>query len=345
METSFPLHLQRFFRTNEVLLQYLCVRDVDKVHRTHLLNGRATATNITMNHNEYYNFRISTVVISDPISYVEIIPHDACEARPMAYDGVFRSSLPHPESSAKHMMTTSSRLDLAVKCHEDAQVVFHQGKLSKGAGLLNIVVTGSGESEAGNGGSNNTNNNMDQVVLASPFWDAEQQTSWTPRRPYYLPDLANVNTNFWKINSWNVTMDFVMVPSEGNVTKPQTKKEWSINHIRWDPEIAIRELQLGQLVEWTLINTNAHPFHIHINKMQIVQKGGCGYRYEEGEYYDTIASDDPCLVRLQFWDFSGRVVAHCHKLSHEDDGMMVWIDVMGSDHGVNGTAQAACSDF
>ncbi|CAJ1932625.1 unnamed protein product [Cylindrotheca closterium] len=330
---TFPLHLQRFFR-NEVLLQYAGIRHKDKIHRTHLLNGRKEAMNITMNSNEYYYFRVSFVVISDPVSYFEILPEGACEARPMAYDGVFRSTLPHPESSAKHMLTLSSRLDLAMKCTDDAQVVFHQGELSSGAGLLNIRVIGDD-----NDASKETKSKQ---VRASPYWDAEQETSWTPRRPYYMPDLVNVNTNFWKVNKWNVTMDSVMV-TKGNDTKPV--KKWSINQMRWDPDIAIRELQLGQLVEWTLVNTGPHPFHIHVNKMQIVQEGGCGYRYEEGEYYDTISSEEPCLVRLQFWDFSGRIVAHCHKLSHEDHGMMVWIDVMGSDHGVNGTKQAECSDF
>mmetsp|Transcript_7940 Transcript_7940/g.19189 ORF Transcript_7940/g.19189 Transcript_7940/m.19189 type:complete len:584 (-) Transcript_7940:75-1826(-) len=330
---TFPPHLQRFFR-NEVLLQYACIRHKDKVHRTHFLNGRKEAMNITMNSKEYYYFRVSFVVISDPVSYFEITPRDACEARPMAYDGVYRSTLPHPKSSAKHMMTTSSRLDLAIKCTDDAQVVFHQGQLSKGAQLLNIRVM-----EDDDDGTESSS----EKVQASPYWDAEEETSWHPRRPYYMPDLANVNTNFWKVNKSNVTMDSVMVV-EGNDTE-QPVKEWSINQVRWDPDIAMRELQLGQLVEWTLINTGPHPFHIHVNKMQIVQKGGCGHRYEEGEYYDTISSKEPCLVRLQFWDFSGRIVAHCHKLSHEDRGMMVWIDVMGSDHGVNGTEQAECSDF
>jgi len=340
MET-YPPHLDQFFR-NEVLLQYLCIRHPDKIHRTHILNGQNETINITMKTADYYYFRISYVIISDPVSYFEILPKGACEARPMAYDGVFRSTLPHPESSSKHMLTASSRLDLAIKCQQDAQIFFHQGKISKEGKLLNIQVVQDDDDDDDGGGKGKESSSTTQVVRSSPFWDAQQQTSWAPRRPYYMPDLANVNTNFWKVNKWNVTMDFVMV-TEGNNTK--AKQKWSINKIRWDPEIAVRELQVGQLVEWTLVNTAPHPFHIHVNKMQIVQKGGCGYRYEEGEYYDTISSKDPCLVRLQFWDYSGRIVAHCHNLSHEDQGMMVWIDVMGSDHGVNGTAQAECSDF
>jgi FtsP/CotA-like multicopper oxidase with cupredoxin domain len=321
---SYPAHLQRFFQ-NEVLLQYASILDKKSTTLTNLLNGKQDPLNITMNSKHYYYVRVSFVIISDSINYLQFVPSDACEVRPMAYDGVYRSSLPHPESTHKHMMTTSSRLDLAVQCHQDATIVFHQGAVSDGANLVNVQVS----------------NQDDSNKMASPFWNDKQKTSWNPRRPYYMPDLADVNTNFWKVATWTVTMDDLTIKDNGNMTK-----EVSINQIRWNPAIAIRQFRLGQLVEWTLINTEKHPFHIHINRMQIVQKGGCGYRYEEGEYYDTIASDAPCRIRMQFWDFAGRIVAHCHKLHHEDKGMMVWIDILGGvEHGVNGTSQVQCSDI
>lgn len=320
----YPSHLQSLFQ-NEILLQYASMLDKKTQTRTNLLNGKPEALNITMDSNDYYYVRVSFVVISDAINYLQFVPSHACEARPMAYDGVYRSSLPHSQSSDKHMMTTSSRLDLAVQCHEDATIIFHQGSLSEGAKLVNIEVS----------------NENDNKALASPFWNVTNQSFWHPWRPYYMPDLADVNTNFWKVATWNVSMDDSTNNMNGTVAK-----EVSINQIRWDPAIAIRQFRIGHLVEWTLINTGKHPFHIHINRMQIVQEGGCGYRYEEGEYYDTIASDAPCRIRMQFWDFAGRIVAHCHKLKHEDSGMMVWIDVTGGiEHGVNGTNQTQCSDF
>ena len=46
--------------------------------------------------------------------------------------------------------------------------------------------------------------------------------------------------------------------------------------------------------------------------MLIVEPGGCGHgRFEEGQYYDTIAADqDECRVRVKFFDFAGRIVIH-----------------------------------
>lgn len=101
---------------------------------------------------------------------------------------------------------------------------------------------------------------------------------------------------------------------------------------------------MGQLAQWELVNTRAHPFHIHINRMQIMQPGGCGYRYEQGEYFDSIAAaTSSCWVRLRFMDYAGRIVAHCHKLKHEDRGMMVWFNVTnGPGAGVQATPAEQC---
>ena len=57
---------------------------------------------------------------------------------------------------------------------------------------------------------------------------------------------------------------------------------------------------------------------------------GCGPGYLVGEFYDTInPSAQPCTVRFQAHDISGRVVMHCHILKHEDAGAMTWLNVPG----------------
>lgn len=68
--------------------------------------------------------------------------------------------------------------------------------------------------------------------------------------------------------------------------------------------------------------------------MQVVSPGGCGYMFEEGEWYDTISKpkdmdDEPCVVRFRTSDFGGRLVMHCHILGHQDSGMMGWVDIVG----------------
>ena len=118
-----------------------------------------------------------------------------------------------------------------------------------------------------------------------------------------------------------------------NLQGQSGEKIVAINNHIWDPNTPLRSFRKNQIVELVLFGTERHPFHMHINHMQIVSKEDCGTsgRYEYGEFYDTIAAPDGCRVRFQFWDFVGRVILHCHKLRHEDRGMMVWLNITEDD--------------
>jgi hypothetical protein len=85
---------------------------------------------------------------------------------------------------------------------------------------------------------------------SSPYWNIEQETSWEPRRPYYMPDLLSSQRRVK--DKWILSMD--------DYFKNGTKG-FSINEVTWDPKKAIRKYDLGQLVEWNLVNTQTHPYH------------------------------------------------------------------------------------
>ena len=89
-----------------------------------------------------------------------------------------------------------------------------------------------------------------------------------------------------------------------------------------------KTIAYDQVHEWELIGTSAHPFHIHLYHMQVVTPGGCG-AHEEGEFYDTISSEERCTVRFKTADIGQRCVLHCHVLFHEDNGSMAWVNVTG----------------
>jgi FtsP/CotA-like multicopper oxidase with cupredoxin domain/peroxiredoxin len=67
----------------------------------------------------------------------------------------------------------------------------------------------------------------------------------------------------------------------------------------------------------------AHPFHIHVNPFQTVLEDP-----ESKEQYtvwkDTvlIPAGGSVSAVMSFDDFDGKTVFHCHRLNHEDDGMM-----------------------
>ena len=92
---------------------------------------------------------------------------------------------------------------------------------------------------------------------------------------------------------------------------------------------------LGSVEEWTVFNMNAvrHPFHLHVNPIQIVKVNG---QPVDPWWADTVGlpadgtPENPTSVtfRVRFSDYSGSFVMHCHMLAHEDMGMMQMVEVV-----------------
>jgi FtsP/CotA-like multicopper oxidase with cupredoxin domain len=84
---------------------------------------------------------------------------------------------------------------------------------------------------------------------------------------------------------------------------------------------------VGQVEDWVFTtNGNApHPVHIHGASFQVVSRSGGRARlfpWEAG-WKDTVLLNDGETVRVRIrFDLRGRYLIHCHKLEHEDAGMM-----------------------
>ena len=120
---------------------------------------------------------------------------------------------------------------------------------------------------------------------------------WVPNRPLSIRSMMDED-----------------VPEE-NQFAIQVSRD-SINKRYWDKDIPVKQLAYNEVQEWELPNTVSHPFHTHLYHMQIVEEGGCGDGYKEGEFYDTICTDQPCRVRFRTSDFGQRLVVHCHVMLH-----------------------------
>lgn len=87
---------------------------------------------------------------------------------------------------------------------------------------------------------------------------------------------------------------------------------------------------LGTIEEWTVQNTNTqqHPFHIHINDFQVMSING--EPYEATCHQDTVnlPATGEVVIRIPFYDFTGKFVHHCHILNHADMGMMAVVEVV-----------------
>lgn len=107
-------------------------------------------------------------------------------------------------------------------------------------------------------------------------------------------------------------------------------------YIPYQSSRALRQtVALGSVEEWTVFNMNniRHPFHIHINPIEVVKVNG---QPVEPYWCDTVALPpngspaNPTSVtfRTRFTDHPGVFVMHCHMLAHEDLGMMQMVEIV-----------------
>lgn len=101
-----------------------------------------------------------------------------------------------------------------------------------------------------------------------------------------------------------------------------------INGRVFDPHRIDFTVPLGETERWRFsTGGNApHPVHVHGASFQVVQRTGGRNRvfpWETG-WKDTVllADKETVDVDIRFDGYRGRYMIHCHKLEHEDQGMM-----------------------
>ncbi|OBK75701.1 multicopper oxidase domain-containing protein, partial [Mycobacterium sp. 1274761.0] len=111
------------------------------------------------------------------------------------------------------------------------------------------------------------------------------------------------------------------------------------------PNVALIQPRLNSVEEWLITNLNndAHPMHVHVNDFQVIaiddpNRGKTGVQpwgvdnvnvpapiFDDRHVVSTPAS---LTVRQEFLEFAGTYVIHCHRLNHEDNGLMALINVI-----------------
>ena len=112
------------------------------------------------------------------------------------------------------------------------------------------------------------------------------------------------------------------------------------------PNVPLLQPRLGSIEEWTFVNHNndEHPMHIHVNDFQVTHTFDPSTGVETGPeqwYVDNANVPVPTLglgegviqagtlsLRMSFDDFTGLFVMHCHRLNHEDNGLMTLVNVI-----------------
>ena len=112
------------------------------------------------------------------------------------------------------------------------------------------------------------------------------------------------------------------------------------------PNMPLIQPRLNSVEEWKFVNHNndEHPIHVHVNDFQVIEyfDPTTGLRTGPDKFSidnanapaPTMYSDESVVepgiltIRTRFDEYTGLYVTHCHRLNHEDNGLMALINVI-----------------
>jgi Multicopper oxidase len=162
------------------------------------------------------------------------------------------------------------------------------------------------------------------VVAREPWFPKD-----TPPIPSTLctyPTLPPVN------NTWE--WQFVLVGGVFRVKRPGD----TVGCV-FDPDHPAHCILRGTTEEWLLNNNIAsgwtHPVHIHFEEFRTVGRFTNGVPnvpfvpplMSGRKDVSRLEPGQSTLLRMQFRDYNGRYLIHCHNMGHEDNFMMVRWDI------------------
>ena len=112
------------------------------------------------------------------------------------------------------------------------------------------------------------------------------------------------------------------------------------------PNVPLIQARLNSVEEWRFVNHNndEHPIHVHVNDFQVIEyfDPTTGLRTGPDKFAidnanapaptmhgdETVIQPGILSIRTKFDEFTGLYVMHCHRLNHEDNGLMGLINVI-----------------
>jgi FtsP/CotA-like multicopper oxidase with cupredoxin domain len=112
------------------------------------------------------------------------------------------------------------------------------------------------------------------------------------------------------------------------------------------PNVPLIQARLNSVEEWRFVNHNndEHPIHVHVNDIQVIEyfDPTTGLKTGPDKFAidnanapaPTMGAEEAVIqpgilsIRTRFEEFTGLYVMHCHRLNHEDNGLMGLINVI-----------------
>jgi FtsP/CotA-like multicopper oxidase with cupredoxin domain len=147
-----------------------------------------------------------------------------------------------------------------------------------------------------------------------------------------VADLSRVLTASTKLRSLP-PIDLTKVVQRRTFVFGRNNGVWTVNGKIFNVNTPVATPKKGTAEIWTLRNDGGgwdHPVHIHFEEGRILKRNGLPPAPHERGRKDVynLPPNGEVEVYLQFRDFTGKYLMHCHNLIHEDHAMMVRWDVV-----------------
>lgn len=112
------------------------------------------------------------------------------------------------------------------------------------------------------------------------------------------------------------------------------------------PNTPLIQPRLNSIEEWRFVNNNndEHPIHVHVNDFQVIENFDPTSNLRTGpdkfsvdnancpapkmDSDENVTEPGVLTFRTRFDEYTGVYVTHCHRLNHEDNGLMSLINVI-----------------
>lgn len=272
-----------------------------------LVNGVLNAK-VTFRPGEIQRWRFinATYEMNVDLSWMKINGGDtvAVEQEEIANDGLY---FPQAVSTSQVMITSGARSDVLVRAPSEPgryvmQLISRNAQVGEEARRELIVLEVAGD------------------PIVPPMAMPSRLPNPVARGPVHDSELTGFRTVKFDVG------DFGEIKKDSSAMT----RMFTIDHTPFDHNIVNMTLQSGGAEEWMIENlsTDFHPFHIHVNEFQVLEKNGVKLNppmWRDVLMLDTLST---YKIRHRFGEFDGKTVLHCHYLPHEDDGMMQLIDIL-----------------
>ena len=151
---------------------------------------------------------------------------------------------------------------------------------------------------------------MATIVTSANTVDSTDLLSWTPPFPNYLSDLRSTPADCSCSTRLGV---------RGGDFLDEIFRDRTINNRRFQTDVILHSSPLGAVIE-RIIDADNHPYHQHVYPFQLVELQLQTQYNRLGDWHDSMFGS--ATVRYKAAAYAGKIMMHCHRLEHEDEGMM-----------------------